>query len=62
MTILHTVYQFHTTKQLGYDALFETEIKDWPQPVCEGIDVPSRHLSWQYYGGIQNIHLVCLYQ
>ncbi len=24
--------------------------------------MPAKHLSWEYYGGSQNIHLTCLYQ
>jgi len=62
MSIIHHLYTFDVKPEEGYKVIFLTEIKDWPEPVCENVTVPDRHLSWDFYGGSQNIHLNCLYQ
>lgn len=46
MTIIHHNFGFDVTPEDGYKIIFLTEIKDWPEPVCNGVNVPDKHLSW----------------
>lgn len=47
MTIIHHLYGFGISPDDGYKVIFLTEIKDWPEPVCNGINVPTKHLNWE---------------
>jgi hypothetical protein len=47
MSIIHHLYTFDVKPEEGYKVIFLTEIKDWPEPVCENVTVPDRHLSWE---------------
>jgi hypothetical protein len=47
MTIVHHLYGFGITPEDGYKVIFLTEIKDWPEPICNGVTVPDRHLTWE---------------
>lgn len=47
MSIVHHVHKFDVKPVDGYKIIFLTEIKDWPQPVCENITVPYQHLSFE---------------
>lgn len=46
MTIIHHLSGFGITPEDGYRVVYLTEIKDWPEPVCNGMNVPDKHLSW----------------
>lgn len=48
MTIIHKLYGFGINPEDGYKVVYLTEIKDWPEPVCNGMNVPEKHLSWTY--------------
>ena len=43
MTIVHHLFGFGITPEDGYKVIYLTEIKDWPEPVCNGVNVPDKH-------------------
>jgi hypothetical protein len=62
MTIIHKLYGFDINPTNGYKIIYKTEIKGHENEDTCNITVPDEHDSFQIYGGIQNIHLNCLYQ
>ena len=47
MSIVHHNYGFSIDPVDGYKVLFLTEIKDHPDPICDGKNVPDKHLSFE---------------
>jgi hypothetical protein len=47
LNIVHQLYDFGVTPELGYKVIFVTEIENWPEPICNAT-VPTAPWTFEY--------------